>query len=66
MILPVRLHDRRFGKWSPNWEGSYRVVRVVLGNAYVAEALDGQPLPKALNGKYPKKLHPAYGNGLKS
>jgi hypothetical protein len=58
-ILPVGSPDRRFGKWSPNWEGPYKVIRVVLGNAYIMETLDGRLLPKALNGKYLKKFHPS-------
>jgi hypothetical protein len=62
-ILPIGSHERRFGKWSPNWEGPYKVIRVVPGNAYMVEALDGRLLPKALNGRYLKKFHPSVWHG---
>jgi hypothetical protein len=41
MILLIGSRDRRFGKWSPCWEGPYRVVRVVPGNAYFMKTLNG-------------------------
>jgi hypothetical protein len=25
MILPIGSRSNKFGKWSPNWEGSYRI-----------------------------------------
>jgi hypothetical protein len=34
-ILPMGTRDRKFGKWSPSWEGPYRVVKIVPGNASV-------------------------------
>jgi hypothetical protein len=54
-ILPVGLRDNRFDKWSPSWEGPYKITRVVLGNAYFVKTLEGRELPKALNGKYLKR-----------
>jgi hypothetical protein len=43
---------------------AYRVVRIVLGNAYFVETLEGRLLPKALNGKYLKKnTFLVYGKG---
>ena len=38
-VLPLKSMDKRFGKWSPSWEGPYMVKRVVPGNAYVLEDL---------------------------
>jgi hypothetical protein len=29
MILPIRSRSNKFGKWSPNWEGPYRIEEVV-------------------------------------
>jgi hypothetical protein len=58
-ILPVGKHDNRSGKWSPSWEGPYMVSKVVPGNAYFIKTLEGQELPKALNGKYLKKYYPS-------
>jgi hypothetical protein len=54
-ILPLGTQSGRFGKWSPRWEGLFRVILVVPGNAYFMENLEGHLLPKALNGKYLKR-----------
>jgi hypothetical protein len=32
-LLPIGTKYSEFGKWSPNWEGPFRVVRCVPGNA---------------------------------
>jgi hypothetical protein len=58
-ILPLDTCDHKFGKWSLSWEGPYKMVRIVLENAYFVETLEGRALPKALNGKYLKKYHPS-------
>jgi hypothetical protein len=49
-ILPLRTKDRKFGKWSPSWEGPYKVKQVISGNTYLLQTLQGKDLPKALNG----------------
>jgi hypothetical protein len=59
MILPLGTWSGIFGKWSPSWEGLFRVIRVVPGNAYFVEDLEGHLLPKALNGKYLKCYNPS-------
>jgi hypothetical protein len=59
MILPSGAQSGKFGKWSPSWEGPFRVIRVVPGNAYFVEDLEGLMLPKALNGKYLKHYYPS-------
>ena len=33
--LPIGSKDSKFGKWSPNWEGPYRIKRCAPGNAYI-------------------------------
>jgi hypothetical protein len=33
MILSLGTQSGMFGKWSPSWEGPFRVIQVVLGNA---------------------------------
>jgi hypothetical protein len=58
-ILPLGTQSGKFGKWSPSWEGPFRVIRVVPGNAYFVENLEGYSLPKALNGKYLKCYYPS-------
>ena len=59
VILPIGSKSRKFGKWSPSWEGPFRVIRIVPGNAYLVETLEGGILPRAINGKYLKKFHPS-------
>jgi hypothetical protein len=36
----------KFGKWLPSWERPFRVIRVVPGNVYFMEDLEGHSLPK--------------------
>jgi len=36
-------------KLSPNWEGPYRVTRVIEKGAYHLEELNGNPLPNSWN-----------------
>jgi hypothetical protein len=48
----------KFGKWSPSWEGPYKVTSIVPGNVYFLETLEGEALPKVLNVKYLKKYYP--------
>ena len=33
VILPIGSRDRKFGKWSPSWEGPFKITRVVPGNS---------------------------------
>jgi len=33
LILPIGTKSSKFGKWSPNWEGPYRISRSAPGNA---------------------------------
>jgi hypothetical protein len=59
-ILPLGTQSSKFGKWSPRWEGPFRVIRVVPCNAYFVEDLEGHSLPKALNRKYLKRYYPSW------
>jgi hypothetical protein len=59
MILPLGARSGKFGKWSPSWEEPFRVIRVVPGNAYFMEDLEGHMLPKALNRNYLKYYYPS-------
>ena len=38
-ILPLGMKSNKFGKWSPSWEGPYRVVKTIFGNSYMLETL---------------------------
>ena len=64
LVWKVRLligsKDNRFGKWSPNWEGPYRISRCAPDNAYILEMLEGrEEFDRAINGKYLKKYYPS-------
>ncbi len=50
-ILPSGTRSRKFGKWSPSWEGPYRVCGIVRGNAYFLETLQGERFQRAINEK---------------
>jgi len=57
LVLPIGTNDPKFGKWSPTWEGPYKISRCVPGNAYILETLEGEEFFSALNGKYLKKYY---------
>lgn len=57
VILPNGSKDVNYGKWSPNWEGPYRIVCRVPGNAYIYETLEGKEFSRAINGKFFKKYY---------
>ena len=58
--LTIGSKDSRFGKWSHNWEGPYRIKRCTPGNAYILEMLEGEEeFDRAINGKFLKKYYPS-------
>ena len=59
LILLIRSKDLKFSKWSPTWEGPYKINRCVPGNAYILEMLEGEQFSRALNGKYLKRYYPS-------
>jgi hypothetical protein len=59
MILPIWSRSKKFGKWSPNWEGLYSIEEVILKNSYMVQSVQGTSLSRALNGKYLKKYYPS-------
>ena len=38
-ILPLGMKSNKFGKWTPSWEGPYKIVKVISGNSYVMETV---------------------------
>jgi hypothetical protein len=44
-VLPLKSRDRKFGKWSPSWEGPYRITQLIAGNAYMLQTLQAKDLP---------------------
>jgi hypothetical protein len=62
-ILPIGSRSNKFEKWSLNWEGPYRIEKVILGNFYMVQNIQGTSLPSALTRKYLKKYHPNVWQG---
>ena len=58
-ILPLGMKSNKFGKWSSSWEGPYKIVKVISGNSYMMETVQGERLPRAINGRYLKKFYPS-------
>jgi hypothetical protein len=58
-LLSIGTKYSEFGKWSPNWEGPFRVVRCVPGNAYILKTLLREEFSAAINGRYLKKYYPS-------
>jgi hypothetical protein len=40
LILPIEKKNSKFGKWSPTWEGPFRISRCVPSNPYILETLE--------------------------
>ena len=58
-ILPLGTKNNKFGKWSPSWEVLHKIVKVIFRNSYMEETLQGERLPRVLNGRYLKKYYPS-------
>jgi hypothetical protein len=41
--------EQKFSKRSPNWEGPYRVIKVIFDNFYLLETLQSDNLPRVIN-----------------
>jgi hypothetical protein len=58
VLLPIGTKYSTLGKWSPNWEGPFRVVRCTSGNAYILKTLL-EEFTAAINGRSLKKYYPS-------
>ena len=58
VILPKDRKDRILGKWSPNWEGPFQVVKAFDNNAYEIQNIGMDQRILRANGKYLKKYKP--------
>ena len=58
-ILPLGMKSNKFGKWLPSWEGPYKIVKVISGNSYMMETVQGERPRRAINGRYVKKFYPS-------
>jgi hypothetical protein len=38
-ILPIGFKSNKFGKWSPNSEGLYKIEEVILGHSYMVQSV---------------------------
>jgi hypothetical protein len=56
-ILPNGSRSNKFKKWSPNWEGPYRIEEVIPENSYMVQSVQGTSLPRTLNEKYLKMYY---------
>ncbi|XP_050914736.1 uncharacterized protein LOC127129628 [Lathyrus oleraceus] len=58
VILPMDRNDRVLGKWSPNWEGLFKVLQAFSNNTHEIEELAPDRRILRVNGKYLKKYRP--------
>lgn len=54
-ILPIEAKERELGKWSPNWEGPFKVHRVLKENAYCLASIEDNMHKRCISGKYLKQ-----------
>ncbi|XP_062013819.1 uncharacterized protein LOC133730203 [Rosa rugosa] len=57
-VLPIGTKDRRFGKWSPRWEGPFIIDQVLGKGAYQLRDQDGELHAMPINGQFLKKYYP--------
>ena len=58
VILPMDRKDRNMGKWSPKWEGPFKIIQTLSGGAYEVEELNEDQRLLRVNGKYLKNYRP--------
>ncbi|KAK9748567.1 hypothetical protein RND81_02G067200 [Saponaria officinalis] len=56
--LPIGHKDHFYGKWTPRWEGPFRVVKIYSGNSYGLQYTDEKMIKTIINGKFIKAYHP--------
>ena len=49
--------DPTVGKFQPNWEGPYMIVRVGLVGSYALNKLDGESMPRMWNAMHLKRYY---------
>ncbi|XP_050914625.1 uncharacterized protein LOC127129499 [Lathyrus oleraceus] len=58
VILPMDRKNKTLGKWSPHWEGHFRILKAFSNNEYEIEQLAEDRRILKENGKYLKKYKP--------
>jgi hypothetical protein len=56
MILPIGSKSNMLRKWSPNWEGPYRIEEVIPKHSYMVQSIQMTSLPRELNKKILEKV----------
>ena len=54
VILPIDKKSTTLGKWSPNWEGPFKIEKVFSGNVYALVDVNSGLKFTSINGKYLK------------
>ena len=49
--------DLATGKFQPNWEGPYTIVKVGAGGSYALDKLDGMPVRRMWNAMHLKRYY---------
>ena len=55
VILPMDQKDKNMVKWSPKWEGPFKIIQTLSGGAYEIKELNEDQRLLRVNGKYLKK-----------
>ncbi|KAK9682797.1 hypothetical protein RND81_10G097100 [Saponaria officinalis] len=58
VCLPMGHKDHFYGKWTPKWEGPFRVVKIYSDNSYGLQHTDGRMIKININGKFIKAYYP--------
>ncbi|KAK9750095.1 hypothetical protein RND81_02G172800 [Saponaria officinalis] len=56
--LPLGHKDHFYGKWTTQWEGPFRVIKIYSGNSYGLQYMNGNMTRANINGKFIKAYHP--------
>ncbi|KAK9750378.1 hypothetical protein RND81_02G192000 [Saponaria officinalis] len=56
--LPMGHKDHFYGKWNPQWEGPFRVIKFHSGNSYGLQDMNRNMTRANINGKFIKVYHP--------
>ncbi|KAK9713122.1 hypothetical protein RND81_06G004400 [Saponaria officinalis] len=56
--LPMGHKDHFYEKWTPQWEGPFRVIKTYSGNSYGLQDMNGNTTRTKINGKFIKAYHP--------
>ncbi|KAK9665997.1 hypothetical protein RND81_14G152100 [Saponaria officinalis] len=56
--LPMGHNGHFYGKWTSQWEGPFRVVKVYSGNSYGLQNMNENIIKTNINGKFVKAYHP--------